>query len=129
AALLDPDGGVGGEPVVGVDDVEGAGEVLDAVGGGDEGAAHGVDLVHEGGTEVEVAALVRDAVKHVGADLALALEGEDVDVVAAALQGGAEFSDVDADAADHDGVKRLPGEQPDTHGGPPWGGRLGGVTG
>jgi hypothetical protein len=52
--------------------------------------------------------VVVDPVDAVVAGLLVALAREDVDLVAAALQGGGQLGHVDAHAADRDGMKGFP---------------------
>ena len=59
--------------------------------------------------------MVVDAVDAVVVRLAVALPGEDVDFVPAPLQGGGQLGDVDADAADGDGMKGFPRKQRNAH--------------
>lgn len=108
AAFLDPDCGVGGQPVVGVNHVEAADVILHCVEDVDERAAHVVDFVHEISGQIEAATVVVDAIDEVVVGLAVTNSGEDVNFVAAALKRGGEFADVDSHAADGDGMKGLP---------------------
>src|SRR5262249_32023140 len=116
AAFLDPGDGVGGEPVVAVDDVEAAGAVLHREGGVGEGATHVIELIHKIRVQRERAAVVVDAVDAVVTGLVVPLAGEDVDLVAAAFEAGGQLGDVNADAADGEGVKAFPRKQGNPHG-------------
>ena len=111
AALLDPDHGVGGQPIVGVDEVEAADVVLDGEEVVDERPAHVVDFVHEIGVTAESAAVVVDAVDAVVVALPMAEARENMDFMPAAMQGGGQLGDVNAHAADRDGMQRFPGKQ------------------
>ena len=93
---------------MGVNHVEAADVVLDGVEDVDERPAHVVDFVHEVGGEVESAAVVVNAVDLIVVGLAVADAREDVDFMAAALERGSEFADVDAHAADGNGMKGFP---------------------
>jgi hypothetical protein len=59
--------------------------------------------------------MVIHAVNAVVVRLARGLPGEDVNLMAAPLQGSPQFGDMGADAADGDGMKRFPRKQSDSH--------------
>lgn len=115
AALLDPHGGIRGQPVVRVDDVECAHVILDSVATVHERPAHVVDFVHEVGIQRKATAVVVDAVDQVVVRLSWSLSREDMNLMAASLKSGSQFGDVNANSTDCDGVERFPGKQSNSH--------------
>ena len=83
----------------------GAVVVLDRITAGHERPAHVIDFVNEIGAQLEGAAVVVDAVDVVVVRLGMAQSGEDMNVVAPALQGGCQLGHVSADAADGNRVE------------------------
>ena len=108
AAILDPDKGVGSQPVVRVDDVEVAHMIFHGAILVDEGPAHVVDFIDEIARQHEVAAMVLDAVDAIVGGLLMAAAREDVDGMTATLKGRRQLRDVNADATHGDAVQRLP---------------------
>ena len=119
AALLDPDQGVGGQPVVGVDDVEAAHMVLHGEELVDERPAHVVDFVDEIRVQREVAAMVVNAVDAVVVRLLMAAAGEHMDFMAPAIESRRQFRDVDANSTHGDAVQCFPRKQCNLHNHPP----------
>ena len=115
-AFLDPDDGVGRQPIMGMDHVEAADGVFHAVALVDEGPAHVVDLVHEVRRQRKAAAMVMDVVNAIIRRLPMSNASKDMDVVVPPLQGRRQLGHVSPNAAHGDGVQRFPREQRDAHG-------------
>ena len=109
-AFLDPNGGVRGQPIVGVNDVETADAVFHAVEALDERAAHVVDFVDETRIQGETAAMIMHAVDFIVFLLSRPDAGEDVNFMSPALHGRGKFGDVDANSAHGNRVKCFPRE-------------------
>lgn len=119
SAFLDPDDGVGGEPVVRMDDVESADAVFHLEEVMHERAAHVVDFIDKAGIQRERAAVVVNPLDTFVGRLIVPLTREHVNVMSTAPQAGRQLGDVHADAADGDGVERFPRKRASRIGHPP----------
>jgi hypothetical protein len=61
-SLLDPDHGIGRQPVVGVNNIEGANDPFCLEQMMDEGAAHAVDFIHKIRVQIERTPVIPDSV-------------------------------------------------------------------
>jgi hypothetical protein len=108
-ALLDPDHGVGREPVVSMNHIKmmahvilGLEEVMD------KGPAHVVDFLDKVRVQVEGTAMVMDSINPLVPTLSLTHAGENVDLMPFSLQGSSQLGDVNPHTSNGDGVQRLP---------------------
>ena len=118
-AFLDPDEGVGGQPIVGVNEVETADVVLH----GENSWTKARHMLLTSSTKFEcsakVAAMIMHAVDAVVVRLLVAEAREHMDFMAAPIESGRQLRDVDPDSTHGDAVQRLPGKQGNLHDHPP----------
>jgi len=119
AAFLDPDEGVGSQPIVGVDEIKAADVIFHGAELVNEGAAHIVDFIDEIRVQREIAEVVMHAVNAMVVRLLIAAAGKNVDFMATPIESGRQLRDVDADSTHGDAVQRLPGKQGNLHDHPP----------
>ena len=113
--LFDPDHGVGGEPVVGVDDIEMAVAIFFLKEMPDKRAAHLLNFIDEIAVEVEWTKMVPDAVDLQNVTGAIAGTSEDVDVMAFALESRRQFGNMRRYSPDRYRMERFPGEHGNSH--------------
>jgi hypothetical protein len=107
--------GVGGQPVVGVDDLEPpdhGSHFVKAMGHGFANVVHAFDIVF---ARAVIDAVVVNPVDAVIVVLVFLAPGDDVRIVPAPLQAGGQFRDVDAETAGRDRVLRFRRKHGDTH--------------
>ena len=108
ARLLDPDYGVGGEPVVRMDYIEPADVVLrlDEMRG--KGSAHFLNFIDEIAVEVMRTEMIPDTIQLDHPTVPIARAREDMDIMATPLERGRKFGHVGGHSPDRVGVQRLP---------------------
>ena len=115
APFLNPDYGIRGQPVVGMNYVEVSDEVLDGIEVVDENATHVVNFINKILMQLEIAPVVVDAVDAVVVRLPMSAPREDVDFMASSFQPGRQLGDVNGDTSHCDRMERFPREQCYTH--------------
>jgi hypothetical protein len=104
-ALLNPDQGIGDQPIVRMYDVEHTPEVLRSRNLLHERPAHVLDLVHKIGARLERTAMIVDTVNPFVGLLTLSHSREDMHFMALPLQCGAQLRDVGTHASHWNGME------------------------
>ncbi len=102
--LFDPNHGVGGQPIMRMNDIKWADVILRLENVMNEGPAHIVDLIDKVGMKVEGATMVMDTINPHVVRLSLAHARKNMDLVSFALERCGEFRHVDSHAANRNGV-------------------------
>ena len=109
ATHLDPDHGISGEPVMGVDHIKRAYVVFGLKYMVNERTAHVIDFGHEVAVQMKRAAMIVNAVNPFIPLLALPHACKHMNIVSFPLQGGRQLCDMDRHTAYGNGMESFPG--------------------
>ena len=107
-ALFNPDHGIGGEPVVRVDEIEMAVTIFFLEEMPDERTAHFLDFIDETGVEIEWTVVIPDAIDLAYAATSVAGTCEDVNVMPFALESRRQFRHMRRYSSDRYRMERFP---------------------